>query len=296
MNEARLMPLTDEDQTLHAFRFVTNPSAKVFSYTLPTGTVHHFQIRPPHSSLDIISESEVTTHRHDPIERLANCMEDNGFYYSGAIWSRYCEYLMPTPRVQLNDEIDAIARTARRAAYLPNSTTAFLLSLNTTLHQMVAYRTGVTDVHTSALQVLEKKEGVCQDYAHLMIAVCRQSGIPSRYVSGYLYNGQDSDALKAEQDGHESNFDIPNLHTGEERFGSRSSSNLLGADAMHAWVECLLPDGKWHGFDPTNDLLTNQHYIKVHYGRDYADAVPLRGMFRGITSAPPYVGVSVTEI
>jgi transglutaminase-like putative cysteine protease len=129
-----------------------------------------------------------------------------------------------------------------------------------------------------------------------MIAVCRRCGIPARYVSGYLYTGQDSDALRAERQSQVSQIDIPNLHTGEDRFGSHSPTHLLGADAMHAWVECLLPDGKWHGFDPTNDLLTNQHYIKVHYGRDYGDAVPLRGMFRGITSAPPFVGVSVTEI
>jgi transglutaminase-like putative cysteine protease len=296
MNEARLMPLTDADQTLHSFQLLTRPSARVFSYTLPTGTVHHFQIRPPHSSLDVISESEVSTFGVDPVSRLETCMYDNGFYQQPHIQSKYFEYLMPTSRVQIHEETDSIAHAARAAACMEDSSTAFLLSLNRTLHYLVRYRPGVTDVQTSALQVLERKEGVCQDYAHLMIAICRRNGIPARYVSGYLYTRQDKEALKAERNRSGDHFELPEVNAGEERFGTSPADPIMGADAMHAWVECLLPDGAWHGFDPTNNLLTNQHYVKVHYGRDYADTVPLRGMFKGLMSAPPFVGVSVLQI
>ena len=290
------MPLTDTDQTVHSFRLVTRPASRVFCYSLPTGTVHHFQLRPSHQSLDVLSESEVTTKRQDPIGRLIDCLDDNGFYQLDGVRSRYYEYLQPTSRVQLPEETDPITRAAQSSAHSPNSSTAFLLSLNKTLHQMITYRTGVTDVNTNALQILEKREGVCQDYAHLMIAICRRNGIPARYVSGYLYTGKDRDAVDAERNSSGGKIAIPDVNTGEDRFGTSPVEPLMGADAMHAWVECLLPDGNWHGFDPTNNLLTNQHYVKVHYGRDYADTVPIRGIFFGLMPAPPFVGVSVVQL
>ena len=98
-------------------------------------------------------------------------------------------------------------------------------------------------------------------FTDLMLAICRRQGIPARYVSGYLYTGDD--------DPHHPSEDPEAPH------------GLISGNAMHAWVECLLPDNRWHGFDPTNNLLTNDYYIKVHTGRDYGDVPPVRGIYRG---------------
>ena len=139
-------------------------------------------------------------------------------------------------------------KVARRKAGA--SAAAFLITLTGLLGRLLTYEAGVTDVHTKLEQFLNDRRGVCQDFAHLMLAVCRSRNIPARYVSGYVYRGSDEPTTHAEQ-------------------------------ATHAWVECLLPDGRWRGFDPTNNLLANDHYVKAHIGRDYTDVVPTRGVYRG---------------
>jgi transglutaminase-like putative cysteine protease len=105
-------------------------------------------------------------------------------------------------------------------------------------------------------------KGVCQDFAHTMIALLRHVGIPARYVSGYLYRGSDD---------HD-----------------RSLS-----DATHAWVDVLLPDLGWVGFDPTNNLVAHHRHIRTAVGRDYADVPPTHGVFRGSTESELYVAVHV---
>jgi transglutaminase-like putative cysteine protease len=98
---------------------------------------------------------------------------------------------------------------------------------------------------------LKLKRGVCQDYAHLMIAVCRSVGLPSRYVSGYHF------------------------------VGDLQGSNANFEQASHAWVETHIPGTGWLGFDPTNNVEVNWRYIKLGHGRDYKDIVPVKGVYRG---------------
>ncbi len=111
-------------------------------------------------------------------------------------------------------------------------------------------------------EVLAHRRGVCQDFAHVMLAACRVNGVPSRYVSGYVYPGDEG---------------------------------LRGDAAMHAWIECLLPSGVWCGFDPTNNVLASEHHVKVHVGRDYADVVPTKGVYRGPGKHRMRVSVSITH-
>ena len=131
------------------------------------------------------------------------------------------------------------------------------------LRRVFTYAPGTTHVNTPLSEVLQNKQGVCQDFAHLMLAICRRQGIPARYVSGYLYTG--GRPLSQDDRGDDD--------------ASRGVS--VRDDAMHAWVECLLPDEQWRGFDPTNNLLTNDTYVKVHYGRDYGDVPPVKGVYHG---------------
>jgi transglutaminase-like putative cysteine protease len=273
-NELRLMPITDDDQACLDFRVGLEPSAPVFAYDLPTGRVHHFNHRAPHDSLTIRAESFVVTHRHNPFDGLQLLNDDRRFYAHPRIRQMYAEYLMPTARVPLIPEADRIASVALKQT--SGSAASFLIGLTRVLYRVCQFKPGATNVNTTLVQFLENNAGVCQDFVHLMLSVCRRQGIPSRYVSGYLYTGEKSEP--------EADADM-----------QQHTRTLLGGDAMHAWVECLLPDERWHGFDPTNNLLTNDYYVKVHYGRDYGDVAPIRGLYRGPSANVMNVGVRVIK-
>lgn len=126
-----------------------------------------------------------------------------------------------------------------------------------------------TTVSTPVMEVLEKKRGVCQDFAHLMIACMRALGLAARYVSGYL---------------------LTHPPVGKPR--------LIGADASHAWVSVYAPGfaDPWVDFDPTNNLLPDTEHITVALGRDFGDISPLRGIILGGGGAEPEVAVTVTPL
>lgn len=140
---------------------------------------------------------------------------------------------------------------------------SLLRELNTALYQYFDYVPQTTHVDSPIDDALQNRAGVCQDFAHVMIALVRGMGIPCRYVSGYLYRTQND---------HE-----------------RSAM-----DASHAWVEALLPQVGWVGFDPTNDLIAGERHIRTANGRDYADVPPTKGVYRGRTASELSVAVRVS--
>ena len=291
------MPLSDIDQACLDFRLTTTPHAPIFAYDLPTGRVHHFNVKSRHSELILRAESVVITHHHNPFVKLQLIADDMEFYRRPDVRQAYYEYLQPTRRVPLEPETDRIAAVAHKQAGV--GAASFLIALTRLLHRAFTYAPGTTTVNTSLQQVLENKQGVCQDFAHLMLSVCRKQGIPARYVSGYLYTGEhsasdsstsetntgrradeerDSGPLAVSGTGEavETLTDTKNRETPED-----NPEGLVSGNAMHAWVECLMPDGHWRGFDPTNNVVTNDYYVKVHVGRDYGDVLPVRGLYRG---------------
>ena len=141
------------------------------------------------------------------------------------------------------------------------------LALMSRIYQRMEFNSEATDVATNALQALEKGQGVCQDFAHLMIGAMRSLGLAARYVSGYL---------------------LTEPPPGQPR--------LIGADATHAWVEVWCPLHGWVALDPTNDIAVGQDHVTLAWGRDYADVAPLRGVIRGGGTAPPEVGVTVEPV
>lgn len=120
----------------------------------------------------------------------------------------------------------------------------FLKVLNGYVHEFLDYTSHSTTTDTSVSDILNLKQGVCQDYAHLFIAVCRENKIPARYISGYLDQG----------------------------------SNYIGSSQLHAWVEAFVPNAGWIGFDPTNNLLIDHHYVIIAHGIDYNDCSPIIGV------------------
>jgi len=256
------MPTTDANQTCIIFHVTTDPEATVFHFDLPWGRVHHFDVIQPHERLDIQCEAMIETHRVNPFEEMQLIENDKDFYLLPDISEYYVDFLTPTLRVPILESTDVFAQKAMDRADSP-ATASFLIALTSLLHSEFAYVPGSTTVDTSVQEVINSRMGVCQDFAHLMLSICRRQQIPSRYVSGYLYTG-----------------------TGKD--------HLVSGDASHAWVECLLPGGQWLGFDPTNNLVVNDKYIKVQHGRDYGDVPPLRGIYRGAAAQELEVHVRVS--
>jgi transglutaminase-like putative cysteine protease len=233
----------------------------VFSYDDAGGTVHHFSLRQPHTTLDIVATAEVETLLTDPFHDLNLLDSDWAFYQTEGTHQNFVEFLSDSPYVPLLPEAFRISEEIRR----PNTSVArFLIDLCSHIHSLLAYDTDATHVYTTLREVLCLRAGVCQDFAHLAIACARAQGIPSRYVSGYLYAGPGS-AMRGEQ-------------------------------ATHAWMECLLPDGRWLALDPTNNLLAGDHHIRVHIGRDYSEVSPTRGIYVGAAASKLEVSVAVSDV
>jgi len=134
--------------------------------------------------------------------------------------------------------------------------------INQRLFDYFEYVPRHTRVDSPIDEAILSGKGVCQDFAHTMIALLRHVRIPARYVSGYLYRG-------------------------------REDHDRSTPDATHAWVDVLLPHMGWVGFDPTNNLIAHHRHIRTAVGRDYADVPPTHGIFRGVTSSELYVAVHV---
>jgi transglutaminase-like putative cysteine protease len=159
------------------------------------------------------------------------------------------DFLMPSMHAPMTPELEALSKEL-----LPSSGSfaEVILNLNRYIFKNFTYMPGVTDVRTPLTEVLKKRQGVCQDFAHLMIALVRCAGLPARYVSGYI-----------------------------ETEPVDEVTGLAGATASHAWVEVYLPSGLWLGIDPTNDILEGERHVQIGVGRDYNDVSPLRGVFKG---------------
>lgn len=138
---------------------------------------------------------------------------------------------------------------------------SFMQRINEWIHGFIFYQVGVTTTRTTLDELLEIKTGVCQDQAHLFIAIMRANGIPARYVSGYLNQG----------------------------------SSYTGNIAMHAWAEAFLPGTGWIGFDPSNNLLADVNYIKVGHGLDYTDCMPIRGIIIAKGTGTTHYKVTIAE-
>ena len=158
------------------------------------------------------------------------------------------DFTRPSPLVRASPGLDTFVE--RHGIRRGNDPLQSLLRLSDTLHRRLHYIPGATSAESPVDHVLETDRGVCQDYAHVMIAIARSWDIPARYVSGYLHV------------------------TGE-------TGEHLPDNATHAWVECRLPDLGWIGFDPTNRSLAGPGHVRIAAGRDYRDVSPTRGVIQG---------------
>jgi transglutaminase-like putative cysteine protease len=242
--DVRLGPHTDADQRWDAFALAVHPAASVRGYTDGFGNrAHLITLARPHGAIEVVARGEVTTLLDDPAAPPPRAPEPLG-------QPELVDYLYPS---RLAPALPVVAEVA--AAFRPASPADAFDAARRLAHlvrERLDYRPGATTVSTTVADVLSLGAGVCQDFSHLLIALCRAAGIPARYVSGYLVAGAGG----------------PDAPRGDPQ-------------ASHAWVEAFTPTHGWRGLDPTNGVLAGPAHVKVAIGRDYGDVPPTRGAFRG---------------
>jgi transglutaminase-like putative cysteine protease len=177
----------------------------------------------------------------------------------------YIEMLMPSHFGQSSELLERFAHEIgmdSRAKARERDPLQLVLDLNAALYSKISYVPKSTNVDSPIDHALESRQGVCQDFAHIMIGLARRIGIPCRYVSGYLFH----------------------------RAGDKTRS---AEGATHAWVEALFPGLGWIGLDPTNNVLASERHVRTAVGRDYADVPPTKGVFKGSADSQLLVAVRV---
>ncbi len=260
--EVWMQPQKGARQRLISFELELDPPAQLFSYADAYGNaVYHFDVPQPHDRLNIVARSAVETQAPPPLPDALDMGEWDrlrGEFVRGENFDflRHHGFAIETEALKafmVERDIDQLRSRDPLTA---------VRTLSTIIYESFAYEPGVTDADSPIDQALGARSGVCQDFAHIMIAICRSWGIPARYVSGYLFT--------------------------DRQAGDRSDP-----DATHAWVEVFLPSTRWIGLDPTNNVMAGERHIAAAVGRDYADVPPSRGVYKGDAESQLAVGVSV---
>jgi len=255
-----MQPKSEGPQRLQSFQVATSPRAGLQAYTDHFGNaVYHFDVPGTHHELTVEVEAEIEI---QPVPAPPEWVDRSAWDALAAPPFKAEHFDMLAPHGVARSTPALVSFLAGRGLGKTDDPMTTMRRLNRTLYEAFAYQTEETEVDSPIDVALAKRKGVCQDFAHIMIATARSWGIPARYVSGYLYTKRDA--------------------------GDRSA-----ADATHAWVEAFVPGPGWVGFDPTNNVLGGERHIRVAVGRDYNDVPPSRGVFKGPANSELAVAVSV---
>lgn len=255
-NEARVTPLSTDRQVALEASVTVTPNVAPFRYwDYWSSLVDAFDIHTPHTEMQVVGESVVET--SPPLERTTDVSWAN--LSVDAVCDRYAELLAPTERVPHFEEAVEMGRTLAGQGAPAHAVEA----ASEWVRGRLRYEKGSTDVSTTAADVARIGSGVCQDFAHLMLAVLRTMGVPGRYVSGYLH----------------------------PKSAAPVGETVIGQS--HAWVEAWT--GEWWPLDPTHGGPVGQRHVIVARGRDYGDVPPLKGIYHGGPSETLTVSVELTR-
>jgi transglutaminase-like putative cysteine protease len=258
--ELRMHPRTEGAQRCLSLLISVDPRTRVYQYRDYLGNaVDHFDVPGHHRELKIVAEALVEI---DPSPELPEMLETSAWdeLDRQAAAGDYWEMLMPSQFAQSSEALLSLIEplnVRRRGDPL-----RFLRELNAAIYDWFEYVPKSTRVDSPIDHAIEARQGVCQDFAHIMTALVRHVKIPCRYVSGYVYRPAENHDRSPE-------------------------------GASHAWVEALLPGLGWVGFDPTNNLIAGERHIRTAIGRDYADVPPTKGVFKGNSESQLTVSVHV---
>ena len=282
---AHLLPRDASSQTVHAAQMHITPEPQTCSEHVDVfGNKRTFFSLPvAHDTLRIVATSAVETHfipfapelaQHTPAWEK---VRDHFLYHAGAAWDAANEFVFASPYVPIDN---AFADYARSTFSANKPVLQAACELMKRIHQEFTYASESTDINTPALEALQQRQGVCQDFAHILLGCLRTQGLAARYVSGYL---------------------LTEPPEGQPR--------LIGSDASHAWVSVYVPDvqddtlcthGQWFDLDPTNNRWglnsPGVDYVTLALGRDFGDVSPVRGVIHGGASHTLEVGVTVMPV
>ena len=258
-NEVRLRPVDDATQTCRSFELRLDPVATPQEYSDFYGnTIHYFDITDAHTKLTVEAQSFVDTvpmADRPPVPSVASTDLERS-----SEREMVAEFYTSSPYVPLEVELWREAQDA--LADGRGDVWGDVRRLGRHIYRTFAYKPKTTGVSTRANDALKLRMGVCQDFAHVHLGLCRSLGIPARYVSGYFFN---------------------------------TTRRPREIEASHAWIEAYIPGYGWAAFDPTHDRVADDRYVKIATGRDYADIRPINGTYRGAPTRSLKVDVRVRE-
>ena len=269
-HEAHLAPRDSESlRTLgHDVAISPSPSVRRERFDYFGNRALHFSIREPHRELEVVATSLVDLSPVMPPVLAATppweeVRERLGSDRRRDVLDAYA-LTFESPMVKGGPEVGdyAVSSFAAGRAVLDA-----VRDLTRRIHADFKYDSDATEVATPVKEVLRRRRGVCQDFAHVQVACLRSMGLAARYVSGYLLTRPPPGRPK-----------------------------LVGADASHAWVATFVPDFGWVEFDPTNDLLPTDEHVTVAWGRDFSDVTPVKGVILGGGKHEVRVSVDVAAV
>lgn len=260
---ALLLPRSTGGQTCHTTELRTDPAAAETAEhrDFYGNRSSYFAVTEPHTVLDVVAESVLSVNRRtasvdripylswEQVAHVTRSLRRTGDQmqpdHAGAVVA-VADGALPSPMVETSAQVRAYATPS----FPPGRPVGHAIrSLTERIYTDFTYRSGSTTVRTSLADVLDRRTGVCQDFAHVLVACVRSMGLAARYVSGYI-----------------------------ETRPPPGVEKLRGVDASHAWASVWVPHGGWVQTDPTNDQFVDNRYVVLGWGRDYRDVSPLRGI------------------
>jgi transglutaminase-like putative cysteine protease len=247
--EVRLRPMDGNGQRCLQFDLSVSSGIEARAYRDGYGNnVHYFNLVRPHTRLTVTSLSVVETGLEEDADPGEELVQD------------FLRYRSPVK------DVPGVRELASRLP-IPDHASGpaverALDELTLSISREFAYDRAVTNVYSDVDDVLELRAGVCQDFAHLFIAVARAMGVPARYVSGYIYDPRQK----------------------------------KDAGASHAWGEAWVPGQGWIGYDATHPVRVTENHVRLAVGRDYSDAAPTRGIYVGSATGTMAVKVRTKQL
>jgi transglutaminase-like putative cysteine protease len=264
-NVVRLRPRDDEMQTCLSFKLQTEPVSRAASHIDQWGNwVHTFNLLTEHRLLRVETHSVVQV--SPPLEPPAGGLTLGELDATDHDLDEHFDFLAPTPYVPHPEELTHLIRAAEASS--DTTVAGFGRALASLIHERFQYVKGASHVQSTVIDAITTHSGVCQDFAHVMLAAVRMRGLPARYVSGYL---------------------VPLAASGQ----APGAEDVIGGQASHAWMEMLVPQLGWIGLDPTLGQPVGPRHVRVAYGRDYGDVAPVRGVYKGHAGQQLFVDVGV---
>ncbi len=256
-NQIMLYPIEDEYQAVisHQLKITDNPLVETYK-DYYDNTVGSFTNPGVHAALIIDSELTVITHSRQMPNDFTAQKEQWEMLKQLCYQLPYINFLLPQQFKRLPEVLAITSREQARE----QTPLQLAKTLSSYVYENFEYKAGVTTVETTLDEVLELKSGVCQDFAHLLLVMVRLTGIPARYISGYI---------------------CPN------------KNGMRGEGATHAWVEVYIPFYGWLGLDPTNNVLVDDKHVRLAVGRSFSDCSPVKGTFKGNAQHNLEVNVTV---